>query len=158
MNSQTSETIHSVRQIGTVRRDKDTVFLEVPEGFRPGLAQLDHFSHVIVLWWAEQHDNPESRGMLQTRPPYAEHKLTGVFACRSEYRPNPIALTVCKIRRIEEQRGRIHVGDIDAFDGTPILDLKPYFPVCDRVKTATIPEWLAGWPSWMPERGLGLDY
>jgi tRNA (Thr-GGU) A37 N-methylase len=54
MNAQTIETIHSVRQIGTIRRDKDTLFLEIPEGFRPGLAQLDHFSHVIVLWWAEQ--------------------------------------------------------------------------------------------------------
>jgi tRNA-Thr(GGU) m(6)t(6)A37 methyltransferase TsaA len=158
MNPQTIETIHSVRQIGTVRRDKDTVFLEIPEAFQPGLAQLNHFSHVIVLWWAEQHDNSDSRGMLQTHPPYAEHKLTGVFACRSEYRPNPIALTVCKIERVEEQQGRVFVGNIDAFDGTPVLDLKPYFPVCDRVKKATIPEWLAGWPIWMPERGLGLEY
>ena len=155
MDVQTIKTTHRVQSIGTVRRDKDTVFLDIPEAFRPGLAQLNRFSHLIVLWWADRHDNEESRVMLQTRPPYAEDKLTGVFACRSEYRPNPIAFTVCKILNVDEQEGRIV---IDAFDGTQILDLKPYFPVCDRVKNASIPEWLAGWPNWMPERGLGLEY
>jgi len=48
------------------------------------------------------------------------------------------------------------VSDIDAYDGTPIVDLKAYFPVCDRVKEATIPEWLSNWPEWMPEQGIGL--
>jgi tRNA-Thr(GGU) m(6)t(6)A37 methyltransferase TsaA len=158
MDVQTIKTSHQVQSVGTIRRDKDTVFLDIPEAFRPGLAQLKHFSHLIVLWWADQHDTGESRSMLQTRPPYAEDKLTGVFACRSEYRPNPIALTVCKILEVDEQEGRIMIGDIDAFDGTQILDLKPYFPVCDRVKNATIPDWLAGWPNWMPEGGLGLEY
>ena len=155
MDVQTIKTTHRVQSIGTVRRDKDTVFLDIPEAFRPGLAQLKRFSQLIVLWWDDRHDNEESRVMLQTRPPYAEDKLTGVFACRSEYRPNPIAFTMCKILNVDEQEGRIV---IDAFDGTQILDLKPYFPVCDRVKNASIPEWLAGWPNWMPERGLGLEY
>ena len=48
------------------------------------------------------------------------------------------------------------MADIDAYDGTPIVDLKAYFPVCERVKEAHIPEWLADWPEWMPEEGLGL--
>jgi tRNA-Thr(GGU) m(6)t(6)A37 methyltransferase TsaA len=158
MDVRTINTTHRVQSIGTVRRDQDTVFLDIREDFRPALAQLEHFSHLIVLWWADRHDNEDSRRMLQTRPPYAEDKLTGVFACRSEYRPNPIALTVCKILGVDEQQGRIMIGDIDAFHETQILDLKPYFPVCDRVKNASIPQWLAGWPNWLPERGLGLEY
>jgi tRNA (Thr-GGU) A37 N-methylase len=48
------------------------------------------------------------------------------------------------------------VADIDAYDGTPVIDLKAYFPVCDRVKEARIPAWLVDWPEWMPEEGLGL--
>jgi tRNA-Thr(GGU) m(6)t(6)A37 methyltransferase TsaA len=158
VKTMSKKTTHRVQSIGTVRRDKDTVFLDIAEAFRPGLTQLNHFSHLIVLWWADQQDNEESRRMLQTYPPYAEDKLTGVFACRSEYRPNPIAVTVCKILGVEEQEGRVLIGNIDAFDGTQILDLKPYFPVCDRVKNASIPEWLVGWPNWLPERGLGLEY
>ena len=144
--------------IGYVHSGDDGSWVEILEPYRPALEQLDQFGHAYIVWWADQHDNEESRRMLQTRPPYAEDKLTGVFACRSEYRPNPIALTVCKVLKVEEQQGRIVIGDIDAFDGTHILDLKPYFPVCDRVRNASIPEWLAGWPSWMPERGLGLVY
>ena len=42
-------------------------------------------------------------------------------------------------------------------DGTRIVDLKAYFPVCDRVQEAKIPQWLAGWPEWMPENGIGLE-
>jgi len=144
--------------IGTVSRSADAVTVQIAVTYRPGLRQLDRFSHVIVLWWASGHDAPQSRSIMTTQLPYAPGVEAGVFACRSEYRPNPIALTVCKILEVDEQEGRIVVGDIDAFDGTQILDLKPYFPVCDRVKNATIPHWLAGWPNWLPERGLGLEY
>ena len=148
---------YQIHPIGYVRRSEDSVHLEILAPFRPGLKQLDHFSHVMAFWWADQHDNDESRGMMQTRPPYAEDKVTGVFACRAEYRPNPIAVTTCKILAIDEENGVVQVANIDAYDGTPLLDLKAYFPVCDRVQEAHIPEWLSYWPEWMPEEGLGLE-
>lgn len=151
------QVIYQIYPIGTIRRSGDGAHLEILELFRPALRQLDHFSHVIVYWWADQHDNKESRSRMQCRPPYAGDRLTGVFACRAEYRPNPIAMTTCKLLEVDEQMGVVRVADIDAYDGTPILDLKAYFPVCDRVKEARLPEWLAGWPEWMPEEGLGLD-
>ncbi len=143
--------------IGYVRRDPN-VYLEICEPFRPALRQLDHFSHVMVFWWAHNHDNEKSRSIMQTNPPYAADKVTGVFACRAEYRPNPIGMTVCTLEEVDEEKGIVHITDIDAYDGTPIVDLKAYFPVCDRVKEAYIPEWLSEWPEWMPEEGLGLDY
>ena len=93
----------------------------------------------------------------QCRPPYAEDKLTGVFACRSEYRPNPIAVTTCKVLDVDEENGVVKIADIDAYDGTRILDLKPYFPVCDRVKDARIPDWVDFGIDWLPENGLGLE-
>lgn len=156
--TQTVKTTYKIKSIGRVHRRENGVFIDIEPAFRPGLAQLGHFSHVLVLWWGDRHDDEESRATLQTHPPYAEEKLTGVFACRAEYRPNPIAVTVCKILSVDEDQGRLSVGDIDAFDETNVLDLKPYFPVCDRVKDAFIPNWLAGWPEWMPEKGLGLEY
>jgi tRNA (Thr-GGU) A37 N-methylase len=81
---------YQVYPIGYVRRSESGIYLEIGDSFRPALKQLEHFSHVIVFWWADRHDNEESRSIMQTEPPYAEGKLTGVFACRAEYRPNPI--------------------------------------------------------------------
>ena len=80
----------------------------------------------------------------------------GVFEARAEYRPNLIGVTVGKVIRMHEQKGEVMVGDNDAYEGTPGGDLKAYFPVCDRVQEAWIPEWLSDWPERMPEEGLGL--
>ena len=147
-----------IRPIGSVQRsDGEGIALEIFLPYRPGLKQLDKFSHVIVLWWADRSDNDSARSTMQCNPPYAEEHLTGVFACRAEYRPNPIALTVCEILNVDEQRGIVRIRNIDAMDGSPVVDLKAYFPVVDRVKGAHIPDYLAGWPEWMPEDGIGLD-
>jgi len=147
---------YAVSPIGIVKRGPKGNILEIFEHFRPALAQLDSFSHVLVIWWADRHDNEKSRGTLQCRPPYANDTVTGVFACRAEYRPNPIAITVCRIEGVDEGRGTVVIREIDALDGTPILDLKAYFPVCDRVREAHIPKWLRDWPQWMPDEGIGL--
>jgi tRNA-Thr(GGU) m(6)t(6)A37 methyltransferase TsaA len=143
--------------IGVVRRAEDAVQLEISKPYRAGLKQLDQFSHVIVFWWADKVDTDELRSIMVTDPPYAPDHTTGVFACRSEYRPNPLAVTTCRIEGVSEQEGIVRVTNIDAFDGTRIVDLKAYFPVCDRVKEAWIPQWLSDWPEWMPEDGLGLE-
>ena len=146
---------YQIYTIGYVRKSGSGVRLEISEPYRPALKQLDKFSHVIVLWWADRRDNKKSRGKLETRPPYAREKVTGVFACRAEYRPNPIAMTTCRILKVDEKKGIVGIANIDACDGTPIVDLKAYFPVCDRVKEALTPDWLPDWPEWMPEEGLG---
>jgi tRNA-Thr(GGU) m(6)t(6)A37 methyltransferase TsaA len=148
---------YRLQPIGRVCRNGNTIRLEIGEPFRPALKQMEHFSHVMVFWWADRFDNEESRRMLQSRPPYAEEHLTGVFATRAPYRPNPVAMTTCKLVGVDEESGVLQVADIDAYDGTPIVDLKAYFPVCDRVKEAHIPDWLSDWPEWMPEEGLGLE-
>lgn len=142
--------------IGYVHRSTDSICLEILEPFRPAMKQLENFSHVMVFWWADKHDNDQSRSIMRTAPPYAKDVMTGVFATRAEYRPNPIAMTTCKILEADEKNGTLQIADIDAYDGTPIVDLKAYFPVCDRVKDPRIPAWLSDWPEWMPERGIGL--
>ncbi|MFC2029646.1 TrmO family methyltransferase [Chloroflexota bacterium] len=146
-----------VQPIGTVRREGDGIHLEIAEAFRPGLTQLGQFSHVMVLWWADRVDGADWRSMLQCQPPYAEEHLTGVFATRAPCRPNPVAMTTCGLLGVDEEDGRVTVADIDAHADTPIIDLKAYFPVCDRVREASIPDWLSDWPEWMPDDGIGLE-
>ena len=146
-----------VAPIGVIKRSDRAVTLEIEEPFRPGLLQLDRFSHVLVLWWANQHDNSESRTTLVTELPYAPGVEAGVFACRAEYRPNPIAVTACKILDLDRDVGTIAIADIDAYDGSPVLDLKPYIPVADRLEKVEVPEWFEGWPDYMPDEGFGLS-
>lgn len=65
-------------------------------------------------------------------------------------------MTTCKLLGVDEEAGLLKLAEIDAFDGTPVVDVKAYFPVCDRVQEARIPAWLSDWPEWMPEEGIGL--
>ena len=147
----------TIYPIGYVKRNEDGLFLKMKKEFIPALKQLENFSHVLVFWWADKNDNAEKRELLQCIPPYGENPpTTGVFATRAEYRPNPIALTTAEIQEVNYEQGYVKVKNIDAFDDTPIIDLKAYFPVCDRVKNAKIPSWIQGWPEWFPEEGMGL--
>lgn len=144
------EKFYKISPIGYVRKNDIKTSLEITDKYIPGLKELNKFSHVIVLWWANKIENSEYRNMLQVYPPYSLDRLTGVFATRAEYRPNPISITTCKIEDINEKEGIIHVSNLDAYDGTPIIDLKAYFPSFDRVKEPEIPKWLSFlWPEWM---------
>lgn len=142
----------NVFKIGQVRIEGSKTYLEILEPYSPGLKNLREFSHVMVFWWADKFDNEQYRTALRTYPPYATNHLTGVFATRAEYRPNPLALTTCRIVDVNEEKGILEISGMDAFDGTPIIDLKPYTPSFDRVKEFKIPVWLSFlWPQWKGE-------
>lgn len=137
--------------IGTVRQSEGMFRLEILEPYRPALKGLGEFSHVIVLWWAHQHDTPADRAVMQTELPYAPGTVAGMFACRSQLRPNPIAITTMLMLDVDEEAGVVILPWIDAEDGTPILDLKPYIPSSDRPRDVNMASWLAGWPEWMED-------
>jgi tRNA-Thr(GGU) m(6)t(6)A37 methyltransferase TsaA len=106
----------------------------------PALLGLDGFSHVQVFWWFDKNDTPKKRSVLQVHPRgNKKNPLTGIFACRCPMRPNLLALTLCKIISVKENL--VEVENIDAFDGTPILDLKGYLPGYDSVEGASAPTW-----------------
>lgn len=121
--------------------------------YTEALILLDQFSHVMVIWWAHHLDNTQDRSILSTELPYARGTRAGVFACRSEYRPNPIGITIMPIFAIDEKAGVVILPWIDALDGTPVLDLKPYMPSSDRVRDVNVAEWCKEWPLWMEEAG-----
>ena len=126
--------------IGSVHKVKGRTTLVMNKDVEPALLGLDGFSHVWVYWWFDRHDNQKKRSVLQVHPQgNRNNPLTGVFACRSPARPNLIAMTLCRI--ISIKNNVVEVEKIDAFSGTPILDLKPYIPDSDSAD-ATVPHWL----------------
>jgi tRNA-Thr(GGU) m(6)t(6)A37 methyltransferase TsaA len=148
----------SIVQIGQVMRENGHTYLAIDAPYRPALKQLEHFGYVQVLWWFSQFQDDYYRQVLESKPPYdKDAPVTGVFASRSPVRPNPIALTTAEVLDVDQENGLVQIGNIDAFDDTPILDLKAYFPVCDRVRAIVVPEWVAHWPEWLPEEGMGLE-
>ncbi len=100
------------------KHDADGVLKILPE-FEPGLTDIEGFSHLFVLW---EFDRSQGFELLGTPP--SDNRQHGVFATRSPYRPNPIALTVVELLRREGTD--LQVRGVDMLDGTAILDIKPY--------------------------------
>ena len=103
--------------IGT-KHDADGVLEILPE-YEPGLADVEGFSHLFVIW---AFDRSEGFQLFGKTP--ADDRPHGVFATRSPRRPNPIGLTVVELLR--RDGGKLHVRGVDMLDGSPILDIKPY--------------------------------
>lgn len=110
--------------------------------FCDALKGIDGFSHIIVLYWIHLRDNEKERSVLQVVPrARADNVKVGVFACRSPSRPNPIGLCVVKLMKVEDCA--LTVKGLDAFKGSPIIDIKPYIPRRDIVPNTYTPEWLS---------------
>ena len=123
----------------------------IKEKYRKGLKELNQYSHVIVLFWADKNDNQEARNNLMAEElPFFYGKETppmGVFATRSEFRPNPVLVSPTKIIDMEIEKGIIKVSYLDALNNSPIVDLKPYIPMSDRLMSAEYPPYLQHWPN-----------
>jgi tRNA-Thr(GGU) m(6)t(6)A37 methyltransferase TsaA len=146
-----------VSPVGYVRRQNGRTVLDILPAFVPALKELENFSHVQVIWWFSQFEDDVHRQTTRFADAPFDAPVLGVFACRAPTRPNPIGLTTAKIIHVDHEEGHVEIADIDAYDGTPILDLKAYLPVCDRVQDMRVPSWAADWPQWLPEGGLGLE-
>ena len=99
--------------------------VDILEKYRPGLMDLDGFSHVILLYRFHR-----SRGFNLTVVPFMDSQPRGVFATRAPRRPNMIGLSIVQLDRIE--KGVLHIRNVDMLDGTPLLDIKPYVPEFDE--------------------------
>jgi tRNA-Thr(GGU) m(6)t(6)A37 methyltransferase TsaA len=107
-----------------VRETPCSIVLNEP--FGDGLWRLESFSHIIVLFFLHGVDQAPP---MTVSPPWARGVATGLFASRSPARPNPIGMSVARVRRIE---GRvIHTDNVDAHDGSPLIDIKPYIETLD---------------------------
>jgi tRNA-Thr(GGU) m(6)t(6)A37 methyltransferase TsaA len=100
------------------RHDVEGVLMILPE-FERGLADIEGFSHLVVLWEFDRAKGFELMGI-----PPSDNRAHGVFATRSPRRPNPIGLTTVELLRRDGVE--LVVRGVDMLDGTPILDIKPY--------------------------------
>lgn len=110
------------------------------EALAPGLQGLDQFSHVLVVFHMHQAQFNPATDLLRRPRGRTDMPLLGIFAQRPKMRPNRIGITAVQL--LEVTANSIKVKGLDAIDGTPVLDIKPYYPIFDRVDNARTPEWV----------------
>lgn len=132
------------------KEEEGKFWVEIKEEFRPALKELENFSHAHIIWWANKNDNKKARSSLVSEqlPPFYGNAAPsmGNFATRSEYRPNPVLITTCPLINVDKEKGIITVPWMDAFDGSPVVDIKPYLQMSDLVNEAKYPVYLQHWP------------
>lgn len=111
-----------------------TAWVELKEEYSNGLKDLEGFSHAILIYYFH-----ESHKESVQASPFLEEQEHGIFAIRSPHRPNHIGLSVVKIRSID--KNKLHFGEVDVLDQTPILDIKPYVKYFD-VRDNVVSGWL----------------
>ncbi len=111
----------------------------VDSSLSEALDDLDEFSHIIVIYWMHR-SAATGQVSAKVHPRGKQDRpLVGLFATRSPYRPNPVGKTTVKLL---ERRGNVlKVEGLDAIDGTPVIDIKPYIPGYDSVDNARAPSW-----------------
>ena len=138
-----------MRPVGTVRNEvtnrkddswgDDVSSIVLDRQFVSGLKGLEDFSHAIILLYLDQAKFDKEKH-LQRRPQNRDDMpLTGIFSQRGKDRPNQIGMTSVRIVSVSEDT--LVVKGLDAVDGTPVLDIKPYYPVYDK-REATVPGWV----------------
>ena len=138
---------YQVKPIGKICINHGKMYIELQSEYIPALQALDGFSHLNILWWFSDFDNEKARNILEVKKPYKNAPaIMGTFAIRSPLRPNPIALSTIKVINIDYDKGIINIPYIDANEGSPVLDIKPYTPSLDRVEKPEVPEWCKHWP------------
>lgn len=137
---------YHIKPIGFVNASKEGFSIQIEKEFLPALTNIEGFSHLQVVWWGNLYDKPEYRKHLVSEKPYKKGPgIIGVFATRSPVRPNPVLLTTIDVLNIDREKGLIATSWIDAENGTPVLDIKPYH-LEERVKNCQVPEWCKHWP------------
>ena len=138
-----------ITPIGTVKNNvnekKDTTWgndissIVLNDDYITGLKGLDGFSHAIILFYLDKAKYDKEKH-LERRPQNREDMpLVGIFAQRGKDRPNQIGMTSVGIISVSDNE--LVVKGFDAVDGTPVLDIKPYYPVYDK-KEANVPQWV----------------
>ncbi len=142
------------RQPGLVPDARAVLVLEPPYSRAENLQGLEVYSHLWLIYVF--HAVVPRPDKSSVRPPrLGGNRRVGVFASRSNFRPNPIGLSVCELERIEIGNGHgvLHLSGVDILDQTPVLDIKPYLPYADA-----LPQAKAGWAANPPAVRCGVHF
>jgi tRNA-Thr(GGU) m(6)t(6)A37 methyltransferase TsaA len=133
--------------IGTVRNEIKAPIVQgwgqvvsdlvLDDRYTEALDGIEDYSHVLVIFWMDQAGPPKTlKGHVQGRE---ELPIVGLFARRAPSRPNRVGVSAVVL--LSREKNVLRVQGVDAIDGTPLLDIKPYTPAFDSVENARIPEW-----------------
>ena len=111
-----------------VEREEGEARLILKPEYRLALEGLEKFKYIYVIFYCHR---LEQGFCHKISPPFANGKCVGTFASRTPAHPNPIGLSVVKIKKVDMEKGEVVTNLIDAFDGTPLLDIKPYINELD---------------------------
>jgi tRNA-Thr(GGU) m(6)t(6)A37 methyltransferase TsaA len=143
-----------LKDIGVIENSGGKFSIKLHEEYIPGLIGLKGYSHLLVIWCFHKSDNNIFKDQIVLERPYKKGpEQIGVFATRSSFRPNPIAISVPQVKSIDFEKGIIDLCWIEADSGTPVLDIKPYSPGTDRVEIPKVPDWCRHWPKSIDESG-----
>jgi tRNA-Thr(GGU) m(6)t(6)A37 methyltransferase TsaA len=110
------------------------------EHLADGLDGIEQFSHLLILFWMHRAAEAEPVRMRRRPQGRADMPEVGIFAQRARHRPNPIGVTAVTLLR--RDKNRLVVRGLDAINGTPVLDVKPYVPQYDLVESPLVPAWI----------------
>lgn len=137
-----------IKTIGFVNTNQGIFSIQLDKEFLPALTNIDGFSHLQIIWWGHLYDSEKYRAYTTADNPYKKGPdKVGVFATRSPVRPNPVLITTIAVLKIDYEKGIIYTPYIDAENGTPVLDIKPYH-MNERIKDCKVPQWCEHWPKW----------
>ena len=122
------------RNMSAARERNAPASVEVAPDYRRGLAGLEGVGHVAILSWLDR----SPRNLIVQKPRHAPGPK-GVFALRSPARPNPVGLHVARLVDLDIDAGILTLDAIDVLDGTPVIDIKPYYASTDSVPEAIVP-------------------
>lgn len=107
---------------------------------KDGLTGLAQFSHIIVVTYLHEAEFIPEKHLVRRIRGRDDMPRLGIFCQRAKDRPNPIGITA--VRLLGVSGDTVTVAGLDAIDGTPVLDIKPYNPAFDRRDDAVVPEWM----------------
>ncbi|MFO8058538.1 MAG: tRNA (N6-threonylcarbamoyladenosine(37)-N6)-methyltransferase TrmO [bacterium] len=128
-----------------LERDEGRSSIELFAGYEDALDKLETFQYIYVLFYMH---SSKGEWKSEVSPPWAKGKKVGLFASRSPRRPNPVGLSIVQLKKIEGNT--LHTSVIDAYDGTPVLDLKPYIRGLDSKDDANV--------GWVEEMEGGYEH
>ena len=139
-----------------VDTDEAEFYAIIDHQYTEGLSDLKKFNYIYLIFYA---DRITRKVEMMVSPPWTDGEKVGIFASRSPVRPNPIRLSIVRIKKIVENK--IYTSGLDVFDGTPLLDIKPYIKDLDNKDNANY-----GWISEMNDmahlslhiKGIPHDY
>jgi len=125
--------------VGDEVKDKTRISqIVIRDDLAAALEGIDDFSHLFVLFWLHEISNEKQKTLKVHPRGRKDLPLLGVFATRTMLRPNPIGLTLVEL--VKAEGNVLTVRGLDAFDGTPVLDVKP-FDSWDTAKDTRVPGW-----------------